>query len=139
VRAVVARLEGLAASRSVRVDVRGLDAADARAPRDAENVAHALFNVLENAIVAARREVRVAATARGGDLLVTIADDGPGMAPDLAARALEPFVTTKADGTGMGLPIARAAVGEEGGSLRITNVPEGGLSVDFVFPSQIVT
>lgn len=139
VRAVVARLEGLAASRSVRVVVRGLDAADAGAPRDAENVAHALFNVLENAIVAARREVRVAASARGPDLLVTIADDGPGMPPEVVARALEPFVTTKADGTGMGLPIARAAVGEEGGSLRITNVPDGGLSVDFVFPAQIVT
>jgi signal transduction histidine kinase len=139
VRAVVTRLEGLAASRSVRVVVRGLDAADAVAPRDAENVAHALFNVLENAIVAARSEVRVAATTRGAELLVTIADDGPGMSPDAAARALEPFVTTKADGTGMGLPIARAAVGEEGGSLRITNVPEGGLAVDFVFPSQIVT
>jgi signal transduction histidine kinase len=139
VRAVVARLEGLAASRSVRVDVTGLEEAGSVAPRDAENVAHAIFNVLENAIVAARRQVRVSAATRGAELRVTIADDGPGIAPDVAARALEPFVTTKADGTGMGLPIARAAAGEEGGSLHVTNVPEGGLSVDFVFPMRIVT
>jgi signal transduction histidine kinase len=139
VRSVVARLEGLAASRSVRVDVGGLTAAESLAPRDAENVAHALFNVLENAIVAARREVRIAAEKRGADLVVSIVDDGPGMPDAVAAHALEPFVTTKPDGTGMGLPIARAAVGEEGGSLLISNLPRGGLSVDFVFPSQNVT
>ncbi len=134
VRAVTARLEGLATSRGVKVDVRELAAAEAQAPRDAENVAQALFNVLENAIVAARAEVRVDAAARGADLVVSIVDDGPGLAASIASRAMEPFVTTTADGTGMGLPIARAAVDEEGGSLRIANGPRGGLVVDFVFP-----
>jgi signal transduction histidine kinase len=139
VREVVARLDGLAASRRVRIGVDGLTAAESMAPRDAENVAHALFNVLENAIVAARREVRVAAAKRGAELVVSIVDDGPGMPPAAAARALEPFVTTKPDGTGMGLPIARAAVCEEGGALRIANSPDGGLAVECVFPSHIMT
>jgi len=145
VRSVAGRLEGLATSRGVRVTVQELSPAEAVAPRAAENVAQALFNVIENAIVAARREVRIDAAARGMQLVLSIVDDGPGMLPAAAARAMEPFVTTKPDGTGMGLPIARAVVGEEGGVLRIGNAPNGGLSVDFVFPlagrgpGQIVT
>ncbi|MGO8993423.1 MAG: ATP-binding protein [Polyangiaceae bacterium] len=134
VRSVAERLEGLAASRGVRLAVRELTPAESSAPRDATNVAQAFFNVIENAIVAARHEVCIDATARGADLVVSIVDDGPGMTAAVAARAVEPFVTTKPDGTGMGLPIARAAVGEEGGVLRIGNLAEGGLSVAFVFP-----
>jgi signal transduction histidine kinase len=136
VRGVAARLEGLAAARGVRVAVDALAPAEARSPRDAENVSQALFNVLENAIVAARAEVRVRASEGGEGLVLSIVDDGPGMPPSIAARAMEPFVTGKADGTGMGLPIARAAASEEGGELRIANRREGGLAVDFVFPAE---
>lgn len=50
-------------------------------------------------------------------------------------QAVEPFVTTKPDGTGMGLAIAHAAVREEGGVLRLVNRPRGGLRVDFLIPS----
>jgi signal transduction histidine kinase len=144
VRSVAGRLEGLATARGVRVEVRELAPAESSTPRDAENVAQALFNVLENAIVAAERLVWIETAARGADLVVSIVDDGPGMTPSVAARAMEPFVTTKADGTGMGLAIARAAVDEEGGELRVENGSGGGLSVDFVFPRspgavQIVT
>ena len=134
VRRAVARLDGLAAARGVVVDARALAAAEALAPRSTEDIAQALFNVLENAIVAARREVRIGASACGEALVLSIVDDGPGMAPVIAATAMDPFATTKPDGTGMGLPIARAAVIEEGGALRIESAPGGGLSVDFVLP-----
>ena len=135
-RAVAARLEALAASRGVSVDTGELAAADAFAPRDPEIVAQALFNVIENAIVAARRGVRVDAATRDGGLVLSVVDDGPGMQRDVLARATEPFVTTKPDGTGMGLAIARAAVGEEGGALRLANGQSGGLRVEMIFPAQ---
>jgi signal transduction histidine kinase len=135
-RAVASRLEALAASRGVSVDTEQLSAADAFAPRDPENVAQALFNVIENAIVAARRDVRVDAATRDGGLVLSVVDDGPGMQRDVLARATEPFVTTKPDGTGMGLAIARAVIGEEGGALRMANGQGGGLCVEMIFPAR---
>jgi signal transduction histidine kinase len=135
-RAVAASLERLASSRGVCVEVQPGPASELLAPHDPKNVSHGLFNVLENAIVAARAGVRVDAEARGRELVVSVLDDGPGMDPQLLLRALEPFVTTKADGMGMGLAIARAAAAEEGGALRLANRDEGGLRVDFVFPLE---
>jgi signal transduction histidine kinase len=135
-RTVAARLEGLATARGVHLDVRSRPSCEALAPRDAKNVSHALFNVLENAIVAAKTSVSVDADARDHEVVVSVIDDGPGIAPPLLRRALEPFVTTKADGMGMGLAIARAAVADEGGALVLDNRAEGGLRVDFVFPVE---
>jgi len=86
--------------------------------------------------VAARRGVRVDAATRDGGLVLSVVDDGPGMQREVLARATEPFVTTKPDGTGMGLAIARAAVGEEGGALRLANGQTGGLRVELIFPTQ---
>ncbi|HEX8114612.1 MAG TPA: sensor histidine kinase, partial [Kofleriaceae bacterium] len=134
IRRAVARLDGLAAARGVIVEAQQLTAAEPLGPRATEHIAQALFNVLENAIVAARGKVQIAACRDGAALVLSIADDGPGLAPAIADTALDPFATTKPDGTGMGLPIARAAIGEEGGALRIGRAPGGGLAVDFVVP-----
>src|SRR5262249_29190157 len=133
-REVAARLDELAKSRGIRVDVQSRAPCDSVAPRDPKNVSHALFNVLENAIVAAKSHVRVYAEARDEELVVSVVDDGPGIDSPLLAHAFEPFVTTKSNGMGMGLAIARAAVKDEGGLLRLNNRGDGGLRVDFVFP-----
>ena len=60
----------------------------------------------------------IAADLHGGTLTISVCDDGPGLATEIAGRAFEPFVSTKAGGTGMGLAIADAAVAEAGGELR---------------------
>ena len=131
---IAGRLEGLAASRGIKLDVGEVTVAETFAPRDARNVGRAVFNVLENAIVAATKRVGIEASLDGEQLVVAVRDDGPGVPENLLKHAMDPFVTTKPDGTGMGLAIAQAAVREEGGTLRLVNEPQGGLRVDFLIP-----
>jgi two-component system sensor histidine kinase FlrB len=134
--AVARRLEPAAETRGVRLEVGSLEALDGTTPANSENVSHALFNVVENALTAARQVVRVEASPRAGSLVICIVDDGPGLSATALDRATEPFFTTKPDGTGMGLAIARAAFDEEGAQLRIVNGPEGGCQVQIAIPDD---
>jgi len=61
----------------------------------------------------------------GGDLVVTCADEGPGIAPDDRDRIFTPYFTTKPEGTGLGLAIVRRIVEDHGGSLALAPSPPG--------------
>jgi signal transduction histidine kinase len=102
---------------------------------DAEQLGQGLFNVLENALAAARSTVSVELKEEAGSVVLTVLDDGPGIPPDILARAAEPFVTTKEEGSGMGLFIADAAARRCGGGLILENLPRGGLRATFRLPA----
>jgi signal transduction histidine kinase len=136
VRGEIARLSPLAAERRVAIRVEGALPEAAR-PRSGEKLRQAFLNVLDNAVAAAKSEVRVLLGIERGRVLVSVRDDGPGMSGELLARATEPFVTTKPNGTGMGLAITRAVVEEEEGELEISNDAGGGLIVRMLLPSQL--
>ncbi|MGZ3404888.1 MAG: ATP-binding protein [Polyangia bacterium] len=135
IRTQSARLEPLAAERAVAVElaVAG-DVPAGLAPKSPVKLGHAFSNVLENAISAAAGRVMVGLVRDGPWVVISVADDGPGMTDDFIARATEPFVTTKNQGSGMGLAITRAVVEEEEGALEIANRPEGGLVVSLRLP-----
>src|SRR5262249_11724279 len=103
----------------------GLAAATVGAPRRA--LVRALRGLIEDAGQASRpagpTEVRVRPAE--GTWRLEVRDHGAGMAPDVLARAGEPFFTTKAPGTGMGLGIflARATMERLGGSLELASTP----------------
>ncbi|MDZ4774277.1 MAG: PAS domain S-box protein [Planctomycetota bacterium] len=59
-------------------------------------------------------------------VLLAIEDDGPGIPEEQRASVFKPFVTTKACGTGLGLPICRKIVEEHGGKIEITSGASGG-------------
>ena len=85
-------------------------------------------NLIDNAVDAmdGAGTLRVATRADGDGVVVEIADTGPGMPPDVAARAFEAFYTTKdvGKGTGLGLDIARRIVVERhGGTITIDSRP----------------
>jgi signal transduction histidine kinase len=61
-------------------------------------------------------------------------DEGQGMPPDLAARATEPFFTTKGEGTGLGLAIANEIVTTHRGSLQIASRTPRGTRVSIKLP-----
>ena len=87
-------------------------------------------NLIDNAVDAMEGHgtLRLATRAEGPSVVVEVADTGPGMPPEVAARAFDAFYTTKdvGKGTGLGLDIARRIVVERhGGTIAIDSHPGG--------------
>ncbi len=83
--------------------------------------------------------IRVAASAdhaAGGELTVSIEDDGPGIAPDLLPRLFREFVTgsLKGRGSGLGLAFCRLAVEAHGGCIQARSLPGRGATFTFTLP-----
>ncbi len=97
---------------------------------DADTLRRALRNLLRNAVEAGARRVGIQIgqdpPGRPPVLWVEVADDGPGMAPDDARQAFDPFYTTKAQGTGLGLAISRQELEDVGGSLACVETSAAG-------------
>src|SRR5437667_443056 len=69
-----------------------------------------------------------------GDILVSVRDFGPGFPPQVSNQLFEPFFSTKADGTGMGLAISRSIIEDHGGTLSGENCDDGGACFTFCLP-----
>ena len=100
--------------------------------------AQVVGNLLRNAFDASPPQgvVELRATRQGSRLRLEVCDRGPGMTPDQLARAREPFFTTKAPGTGLGLGLFLADRFAEhlGGSLSLTAREGGGTRVALELP-----
>jgi signal transduction histidine kinase len=87
-----------------------------------------LANLVINAIDAqphgARIKIRV--EQEGANVALHVDDNGPGIPPAKRDDVFRPFVSTKEQGTGLGLPICRKIVEEHGGSIEIGTSPLGG-------------
>jgi signal transduction histidine kinase len=68
--------------------------------------------------------------------VMSVADDGPGMSPQILSRVFEPFFTTKepGKGTGLGLPIALSIVEQHGGEIKCWSQPDQGARFDILLP-----
>jgi signal transduction histidine kinase len=78
-------------------------------------------------------DVHVAGEGRG--MVVKVADHGPGIPATLRGRVFEPYVTTKVDGTGLGLALVRQTVDAHGGTIAASETPGGGATFTLVFPA----
>ena len=122
----VAVLRAKAKEKSVGIE---LDAPDSlpRVMANAGELNQVWANLIENAIdaVAVGGSVTISARRDGGDLIVRVIDDGPGVPADIQGRIFEPFFTTKpiGQGTGLGLDIARRAVQRFDGHLSLESRP----------------
>ena len=89
---------------------------------DSTAVREALSNVAINAAEAMREDggrLNFIVSASGRLVTIDVEDTGPGIAEDVRGKLFEPFVTGKADGTGLGLPIARRLLRDLGGDLEM--------------------
>jgi two-component system NtrC family sensor kinase len=106
----------------------------------AGQVNQAVLNILTNAIQAAGHagRVRLRTEAQGNDVIITISDNGPGLADGVAERIFEPFFTTKpvGQGTGLGLSIAYTVVAENGGTIDVESVPGKGATFAVRLPIE---
>jgi two-component system C4-dicarboxylate transport sensor histidine kinase DctB len=92
-----------------------------------------LLNLLQNAAEALGKTpgARIEVTIRAGDpVTLLVADNGPGLAADVADDAFTPFVTGKAQGLGLGLGIARDITREFGGDIMLAPSPLGGAAFE---------
>ncbi|MBI4576908.1 MAG: PAS domain-containing protein [Planctomycetes bacterium] len=103
---------------------------------DPDRLRQAAFNLCHNAAqaVGAGGHVRVAARVADGALEVTVTDDGPGVPEEVQARLFNPFFTTKAVGSGLGLTVVRRVAEAHGGSVRHERPPQGGACFRLVLP-----
>jgi C4-dicarboxylate-specific signal transduction histidine kinase len=89
------------------------------------------------ALPPARRRIAIRiALLRSGSVEVSVEDSGPGLSPEHARQALDPFFTTKPHGLGLGLPISSTIVGRHGGVLTLSNSEEGGARAAFALPAH---
>lgn len=84
-----------------------------------------------------RRVVIRAERVRDGNVCLSVRDSGPGFPDGIADQFFEPFFTTKAEGTGMGLAIARSIVEAHGGTLSGESCPGGGALFTICLPEAV--
>ena len=129
------------------------DAGIGAARLDAAQFEAALLNLVVNAADAVGQSGRITVTARrrrlakgevpgapaGDYLAVSVVDDGPGMEPEVLARAFEPFFTTKevGKGTGLGLAQVYGFVNQCGGTVTIDSAPGQGCAVTLFLPAAV--
>jgi signal transduction histidine kinase len=114
-----------ASERSVQLAI--VPGSDTTVVVDKHKVKQAIANLLDNAIDATPAEGRVEVRATVEDTVarITVRDWGSGVAPDVRDRLFTPFCTTKAQGIGLGLALARELVEAHGGTLEWTAVEPG--------------
>lgn len=98
-------------------------------------LSHAVLSLLNNAADASPGAVEMECGWSARELWIRVLDRGPGIAPELAARVGEPFVTTKRDaGFGIGLVLAKSAVERAHGRLELGPRKGGGTEARIVVP-----
>lgn len=108
---------------------------------DQVQIQQVLVNIICNALETfashrtERPEIIICAGGQAdGNVLIRLLDNGPGFPPSIINRPFEAFVSTRANGLGLGLSICRRIVEGHGGLLRLGNRPEGGAVIEFTLP-----
>jgi len=103
---------------------------------DRRLLGRAVRNLIENAMRAAGSpgRVEIELDSSSDSHLVRVADSGPGVPAEQLSRIAEPYFSTQAGGTGLGLPIAKRIAEEHGGALTLRNRPSGGFEATITIP-----
>jgi two-component system sensor kinase FixL len=145
VESISAMLEGacslmLAQARRDGVTVRlAPDRADDQVMADRTQIQQVLVNLIRNALEAmtgcSRRELVVGQEPSDDSLAhIYVADTGPGLSPEVESRLFQPFVSSKADGMGVGLSVCRNIVESHGGKLWAERNAKGGATFHLTLP-----
>jgi signal transduction histidine kinase len=102
---------------------------------DAELLDQGLINLLRNAMEALRDggHITLSAFQENGRVVIMVADNGPGIAPDQREKVFVPFFTTKRQGSGVGLTLVRQIATVHGATVGISDTDGGGTTVSMRF------
>ena len=105
---------------------------------DPVRLTQALMNLVINAVQAVEKNGRVQVnatkSASGDALILQVQDNGPGVPANKLEEIFDPYFTTKPEGIGLGLWIARQIAVAHGGTLRTENAPAGGATFILLLP-----
>jgi len=104
---------------------------------DPVQIGQVLFNILTNAYQAMSGSgtLTITAAERDGQIAIAMADNGPGMTPELMAKIFEPLFTTKARGIGLGLAVSRSLAANNGGDLTVVSQAGAGATFTLTLPA----
>jgi signal transduction histidine kinase len=107
-----------------------------RIPVDRDQIKQVFFNVIKNAFQAMPDggSLRITLSIQDQFLATAFRDSGKGIRPEDFARIFEPYHTTKADGSGLGLMIVQRIIQEHGGHLEVASKPEEGTCFTVFLP-----
>jgi signal transduction histidine kinase len=125
------------ASRGVALTVEHAAAVPA-ARLDEGQIRQSVMNLVRNAAEAVAGhgggQVWIRTRGDGAEVVIEVADDGPGIAPELRDRLFDPFVSTKDGGTGLGLALSHQIVRDHGGALTVASPPGAGATFAIRLP-----
>ncbi len=103
---------------------------------DRDQIKQAFYNLVKNALQAMRNGgiLRISTERTDTHFVTTFSDNGSGIPPDKISRIFEPYFTTKASGSGLGLLIVRRIVREHGGELQLESHEGRGTTVRLLLP-----
>jgi signal transduction histidine kinase len=138
VRETLSLTETLLHDQSIELSLE-LDASNPRLRGDAGQLGQVLLNLVSNARTAMPKggQLRVATRKENGQVLLTVADSGKGIAPGIKERIFEPFFTTKDEwsNVGLGLSVSFRIVEEHGGRISVESEPERGATFTVSVPA----
>jgi len=107
-------------------------------PLDRQQIRQAFFNIIRNAIQAMSNGGLLKIGARTAEqfVAITFKDTGSGITPERLANLFEPFNTTKAEGSGLGLMIVQRIVRDHGGQMEIHSEPHAGTTFTLFLPRE---
>jgi signal transduction histidine kinase len=105
---------------------------------DSDQIHQVLLNLLLNALQAIDQKGKIAVTVerQQDTAVIEVADNGRGISPELLPNIFRPFFTTKGDGTGLGLSLARRIVEDHQGRIDVTSTVGKGTTFAVVLPLQ---
>lgn len=103
---------------------------------DREELRRVCINIIRNAIQAMdeRGNIAIETRVRGHQCVITFADNGPGISPELQSKVFEPNFSTKTDGMGLGLAMARKVIEDLNGTIALESIVGKGTTVIVSLP-----
>lgn len=119
------------------VAIRYFDHEPVSVQGSAEGLQQVFINLIKNSLQAmpsgGEIQINVASTLDGRSV-ITVADSGPGFPAEALAKVFQPYFTTKADGSGLGLALAYKTISEMGGEISAANAPSSGAVIRIIIP-----